>query len=112
MKKILQMYSNMGDIARQIDNLEHKIKTGNFKAKAVGGAILKTEQDIRYMIDLQWARIRALEQAILTSEVDTKSYVKDLRDSMCTECIMNTQNPCEKDYSIMTLYKTLQEVIV
>jgi len=112
MKKILQMYANMGDIAGQIDVLEDKIRFKKYNTLGVGGAILKTEEDIRYMIDLQWTRIRALEQAILNSEEDTKSYLEDLRDSMCNECIMNEETPCQKDYSIMTLYKTLQEVII
>jgi len=112
MKKILQMYANMGNIARQIDDLENKIKYKKYNVTGLGGAILKTEEDVRYMIDLQWARIRVLEHAILNSENDTRSYVEDLRDSMCTECIMNPEKPCQKDYSIMTLYKTLQEVIV
>jgi len=112
MKKILQMYANMGDIAEQIDSLEDKMRYKKYKIKGVGGALLMNDEDIRYMIELQWARIRALENAILNSEEDTRSYVQDLRDSMCKECNMNNEIPCQKDYAVMTLYKTLKEVIV
>jgi len=112
MKNILQMYWKMGDIAHQIDVLEDKIKNGKYNTKCVGGAILSTEEDIRYMIELQWTRIRSLEDAILKTEESTKSYVQDLRDSMCKECNMNDNNSCKKDYVKMTLYKTLKEVIV
>jgi len=115
MKKILQMYANMGDIAGQIDNLEQKIKDGNYHVKviySVGGAILTTDKELQYMIDLGWTRIKALEDALVKPEEDTKAYVQDLRDSMCKECNMNLDKGCQRDFSIMTLYKTLQEVII
>jgi len=112
MKKILQMYWKMGDIAHQIDVLEDKVRYGKYNIKVIGGAILTTEEDMRYMVELQWDRIRALEDAISKTEESTKSYVQDLRDSMCKECNMNDNNPCQKDYVKMTLYKTLKEVII
>jgi len=115
MKKITQIYSKMGDLARQIDNLEQKIKDGNAHVKvvySVGGVMLTTDKEIQYMIDLEWARIRDLEDVLVKSEKETRLYMQDLRDSMCKECNMNLKEGCQTDFLIVTLYKTLQEVLV
>jgi len=115
MKKLLQIYSKMGDIARQIDNLEQRIKDGNANVKvvySVGGAILTTDKELQYMIDLGWSRIRALEDALVKTEEDIKAYMQDLKDSMCTECNMDPKEGCQRDFPIMSLYKTLEGIIV
>ncbi len=115
MKKILQSYVNMGDCAKQISVLEDKMKNKNFTGmKGVGGAIIDTEEDAQYMVNLQWARIRTLEDALSKPEEETRLHVKDLRDSMCNDCIMNIDTEiaaCQKDYTKMTLYKTILEVL-
>jgi len=116
MKKILQIYVQMGECAKQISVLEDKIKNNNLTGmKGVGGAIINTKEDAQFMIDLQYARIRIMEDVIAKTEADSLSYVKDLRDSMCKDCIMNVDTDiaaCQKDYAKMTLYKTVLEVIV
>jgi len=123
MKKLLQIYANMGDYARAIDIVEDKIKHKNFaNMRGVGGAVIKSEKDARYMIDLQWARIKTLEDVIKKTEKESLSYVQYLKGSMCKDCIMNVdtvvkgestlpRTACQKDYAKMTLYKTILEVI-
>jgi len=103
----------MGNISKQIESLEEKLKNKNFTTVyGIGGIVLTNNEEINRMIDYQWSRIRFLESLLVKTRVQIQKEKETIFHLLCNDCRINKQGlPCEEDFFNQSYLRLIEDII-
>lgn len=107
----LQVIYYMGNIAKQIDDIQESMKDPTSKPPITLG--LLSQLSPSELIKFHWNRITVLERCLAIPESKTRQEMTDLKNACCLSCQRgidnllpgNTQFPCVNDFQKVTDYK-------
>ncbi len=105
----------MGDISKQIESLNIKLKKNeNLKTVVIGGIEVNDKKELEDLIKYQWIRLNFLQIYVNDETISLKELIqvkKDLYEKLCGGCQSNSELPCEKDFLTYSFYRLLEDLI-
>lgn len=107
----LSIYQKIGDIAKQIEALENKKQTNEYRTYVINLGQIEGKENIDQVIQFHWKRIGFLESLLNKSRFQLRKEEDKLYDNLCKDCRLSEGVPCEEDFLTYNLYKLFEVII-